>query len=128
MSDPARAGVGPAPAVGRPARLAASRCRACDLVAVPVERYGCERCGALPSDHDRLELRAAGRVASFAEVHRHHQPEPPTPFLVAVVEVDGGPVLKGVVADGEATRALGTGDRVEGCFEPGGGFRWMRAG
>ena len=98
-------------------------------MAVPVERYGCERCGALPADHDRLDLRAAGRVTSFAEVHRHHQPEPPTPFVVAAVEVDGGPLLKGVVLDGaEAAGPLGVGERVEGRFEAGGAFRWVRAG
>jgi uncharacterized OB-fold protein len=112
----------------RAAQVAASRCRACGLVAVPAERYGCERCGALPAGHDRLDLRAAGRVASFAEVHRHHQPEPTTPFVVAAVEVDGGPVLKGVLLDAEAAVPLGVGDRVEGRFEAAGAFRWVRAG
>jgi uncharacterized protein len=114
--------------VSDPPQLAASRCRSCGLVAVPVERYGCERCGALPSGHDRLDLRAAGRVTSFAEVHRHHRPEPPTPFVVAAVEVDGGPVLKGVLVDTGAVVPLGVGDRVEGCFEAGGAFRWLRGG
>jgi uncharacterized OB-fold protein len=111
---------------GAPALLAASRCRSCGLVAVPLERYGCERCGALPVDHDRVDLRATGRVVSIAEVHRHHQPEPPTPFVVAAVEVDGGPVLKGVVLDGAAAGPLHAGERVEGCFVGDGAFRWAR--
>ena len=110
------------------AQLAASRCRSCGLVAVPSERYGCERCGALPAGHDRLDLRAVGRVASFAEVHRHHQPEPPTPFVVAAVEVDGGPVLKGVVLHAETAVPLGVDERVEGRLVAGGAFRWVRAG
>ena len=64
-------------------RLVTSRCRRCALVAFPPERYGCERCGT---------------VRSHAVVHRHHQPEPATPFTVVEVALDAGPVLKAVLA------------------------------
>lgn len=122
MSTPVRGG----DTLGREvAVLAASRCRACGLVAVPAERYGCERCGAPPATHDLVDLPAAGRVASFAEVHRHHQPEPPTPFVVAAVEVDGGPVLKGVLVGGDGAAPL-VGERVVGRFLADAAFRWTR--
>jgi uncharacterized OB-fold protein len=110
---------------GAAARLAASRCRSCGLVAVPAERYGCERCGALPADHDPLALPATGEVSAFAAVHRHHQPEPPTPFVGAAVARDGGPSLKGVVVGG-GDAPLRVGERVEGCFLADGAFRWVR--
>jgi uncharacterized OB-fold protein len=97
-------------------------------VTFPVERYGCERCGALPADHEPVELAAVGRVTSFAEVHRHHQPEPPTPFVVVAVDVDGGPALKGVLVDpsSPARRGIEVGARVQGHFGPDGAFRWAR--
>jgi uncharacterized OB-fold protein len=117
------------------ATLATSRCRACGLVAFPAERYGCERCGALPGAHDPLDLPAVGRVTSYAAVHRHHQPEPATPFVVVAVDVDGGPALKGVLVDPEdetvgvgatAGMGVGVGDRVHGRFAPDGTFSWVR--
>lgn len=105
--------------------LAASRCGACGLVAFPAERYGCERCGALPAEHRAVDLPAAGVVRSFAMVHRHHQPTPPVPFVVCQVDVDvdveggAGPSLKGVL-DGSD---VAIGDRVVGHFADE-GFRW----
>jgi len=93
-------------------------------VACPAERYGCERCGAAADRHEATDLLAEGAIASFAEVHRHHQPEPPTPFVVAAVDVDGGPALKGVLVAGEVAPAIG--DRVVGAFEANGDFRWVQ--
>jgi uncharacterized OB-fold protein len=116
------------------AALAASRCGSCGLVAFPAERYGCERCGAPADDHEAVELPANGRIASFAEVHRHHQPEPPTPFVVAAVDVDGGPALKGVLVTDAAGAASADrldpaiGERVTGRFDANGDFRWVRVG
>jgi uncharacterized OB-fold protein len=79
-------------------------------VAFPAERYGCERCGALPAAHEPLDLAARGRVRAFAQVHRHHQPDPPAPFVVVQVDLPEGPSLKAVLADDE----VAVGDPVEG--------------
>jgi len=79
-----------------------------------------------------VELAAEGAIASFAEVHRHHQPEPPTPFVVAAVDVDGGPALKGVLVNdvGGAASAdrldPAIGEAVTGRFDANGDFRWVR--
>jgi uncharacterized protein len=109
---------------GSPPRLRCSRCEACGLVAFPAERYGCERCGALPAEHRPVDVEAVGTVKAAAEVHRHHQPDPPTPFTVLQVDVDGGPSLKGVLA---GSKALAGGDRVVGSLDEGGRFRWRAA-
>jgi uncharacterized OB-fold protein len=98
-------------------------------VAFPAERYGCERCGAPATDHEPVDLPAVGVVRSFAEVHRHHQPDPPAPFVVVQVDLPSGLSLKGVLAGCEVE----VGDRVEGTIaEPDakGGmarFRWRVA-
>ena len=118
------AATGPLVAAGYPPRLRCSRCEACGLVAFPAERYGCERCGALPDRHRPVELDAVGRVRAAAQVHRHHQPSPPTPFVVLQVDVDGGPSLKGVLC---GPGPVAPGGRVTGSLDAGGQFRWVAA-
>lgn len=99
------------------ARLEGTRCPACGRVATPPEPYGCEQCGALVATLERIELAAAGTVHSAATVHRHHKPDPATPFTVVEVVLDEGPALKGVLAPGSDPVQIG--DRVEGTVENG---------
>lgn len=108
---------------GAPLRLHGSRCRACGLVAFPAERYGCERCGAPTADHDPVDLPAEGVVRSFAMVHRHHQPDPPAPFVVVQVDLRQGLSLKGVLEGPDVS----VGDRVEGIVNSDDRFRWRVA-
>jgi len=92
--------------------LTGTRCAACGRVATPPEPYGCEQCGALVGTLEPVELAAAGVVAATATVHRHHRPDPPTPFTVVEVVLDGGPALKGVLVAGAEPVTIG--DRVQG--------------
>ena len=73
--------------------LHGTRCPACGRVATPPEPYGCEQCGALVGTLEPVELPAAGVVHATATVHRHHRPEPATPFTVVEVVLDDGPAL-----------------------------------
>lgn len=97
--------------------LHGTRCPACGRVATPPEPYGCERCGALVDSLEPLELPASGVVHATATVHRHHRPEPATPFTVVEVVLDGGPALKGVLVAGSDPVAIG--DRVRGEVQDG---------
>lgn len=95
--------------------LAASRCPHCGLVATPPEPYGCESCGTAAAELEVVDVEATGTVRSHATVHRHHKPEPATPFTVVHVTLDAGPALKGVLrGDGVAI-----GDHVRGAVEGG---------
>ncbi len=96
--------------------LVGQRCRKCSRVAFPPDPYGCEACGALIDQLDATELRAAGVVQAVATVHRHHREVPPTPFTVAAIVLDDGPLLKAVLADESAAAQVG--DRVRGVTEP----------
>lgn len=96
--------------------LIGQRCRHCSRVAFPPDPYGCEACGALIDQLDCVELRAAGVVQAVATVHRHHREVPPTPFTVAAIVLDDGPLLKAVLTDQSAGAQVG--DRVYGIAEP----------
>ena len=94
--------------------LRASTCGACELVAFPPERYGCERCGALPEQHEVGLVPSSGRVRRRATVHRHHRPEPATPFVVVEVTLDAGPSLKAVAGNIRVDELM-IGDRMRGA-------------
>jgi uncharacterized OB-fold protein len=106
-------------------------------VAFPVERYGCERCGALPADHEHVDLPARGRVRAYARVHRHHQPDPPAPFVVVQADLANGPSLKAVlvgdeVAAGDVVEGTvvldAAGRAADGAAPIASRFAWVRAG
>ena len=104
-------------AAGTSSVLRGTRCPACGRVATPPEPYGCEQCGALVDTLEPVELAAAGTVYGTATVHRHHKPEPATPFTVVEVVLDSGPALKGVLAAGSEPVVIG--DRVSGVVVDG---------
>lgn len=96
--------------------LIGHRCQHCSRVAFPPDPYGCESCGALLDQLEPTELRASGVVQAVATVHRHHREVPPTPFTVAAIVLDDGPLLKAVLADESADAQVG--DCVRGVAEP----------
>lgn len=86
-------------------------------MAFPPDPYACEQCGADVSELDEVELAATGEILAVATVHRHHRPEPPTPFTVATIVLDDGVSLKGVLTDGTGAEV---GARVRGITVPAG--------
>ncbi|HMV72439.1 MAG TPA: OB-fold domain-containing protein [Pseudomonadales bacterium] len=80
------------------AYLAGSRCTACNAVFLG-ERRVCAACGA----RERMVTRRLGdrgRVYSFTAVCRSF-PGVPVPFVMAVVDLDDGPTLRGTLCDVE---------------------------
>jgi uncharacterized protein len=74
--------------------IEAQRCGSCGAVMLGAI-MACRSCGST----DRLEpYRAAqtGRVFSWTVVHRSY-PGIPVPFVSAIVDLDGGPTLKGTL-------------------------------
>ena len=96
--------------------LAASRCPACGLLAVPPEPFGCERCGSPGPDLRPEMISSAGAVVAAAVVHEHARPEPPTPFVVVEVRLDDGPVVRSLLRHA-APGDVHVGDRVAGDME-----------
>jgi uncharacterized OB-fold protein len=73
-------------------RLRGNRCAVCSAVFFD-RRNGCARCGAGPDAFEVVGLEPEGVLLSFTIVHRA-APNVPTPFMSAVVELDGGGVIK----------------------------------
>jgi uncharacterized OB-fold protein len=77
-------------------RLTALRCTACGASFAEAERLACARCGA---DAAALETFAPALTGTLhaASIVRRGYPGVPVPFISAVVDLDGGPTLKGVL-------------------------------
>jgi hypothetical protein len=92
-----RAG-GMAAAPGRPALLGGV-CAACGYVFFPLQRYGCEKCGAVAIEPRALA--GAGRLLASARVHLHHGKGREAPFTVGAIRLDDGPIVRTLIeADG----------------------------
>jgi hypothetical protein len=86
--------------------LRGSRCAECGRISFPELAIGCEACGAPEERLVRVELRGAGVLHSIATVHVHHG-EPETPFRVAEVRLDDGPLIRAMLAPGAGAPAVG---------------------
>jgi uncharacterized OB-fold protein len=75
------------------------KCGGCGMVLFPPQRYGCPGCGALPEMFEPKAIPAVGRLHSYAVVNRH--PKYPTPYTVGEIELDAGPLVRGILADGQ---------------------------
>ncbi|MBT0566837.1 OB-fold domain-containing protein [Williamsia sp. CHRR-6] len=76
----------------------------------PFQQYGSEATGAYGDQLTAIDLAGTGTVTARAEVHHHPSADIPTPFTVAAIELDEGPLIRGVLADG-VTASVG--DRVQ---------------
>ena len=77
-------------------QLRGSRCTACGVVLLG-ERSVCPACCARGAMQP-LRLGGRGRVHTFTTVHRSF-PGVPVPFVMAVVDLEDGPALRGTLAD-----------------------------
>jgi uncharacterized OB-fold protein len=84
------------------ATITGHRCNRCEVVLVG-RRAACSACYARGSLQP-LVLRTTGRLQNYTIVHRSY-PGVKTPFVAAVVDLDGGGVLKGTLRDMDPTAA-----------------------
>lgn len=96
----------------RSAYLKGGRCK-CGYVFFPWQSLGCERCGDVES-LQAINLAGRGSVLSSVTVHLHATNDRPTPFVVAAVRLDDGPVVRTLLAErsGAAPRTLPPGHAV----------------
>jgi uncharacterized OB-fold protein len=86
--------------------LSGSSCARCGQVSFPPMPIGCEACGATEDQLERAILEPSGVVHSIATVHLHHG-EPPAPFAIAEIQLDGGPLIRATLSDEGQDLAIG---------------------
>ncbi|WP_176599219.1 MULTISPECIES: Zn-ribbon domain-containing OB-fold protein [Sphingobium] len=77
-------------------RLTALRCSACGASFAEAERLACARCGADAGALDAFTPAVSGKLHAASIVRRGY-PGVAVPFISAIVDLDGGPTLKGVL-------------------------------
>ncbi len=97
--------------------LNCGRCRACGYVFFPPQSYGCESCGALPDQLERVTLAGSGILHSFATVHVYQGKGIEAPFTVGVIVLDGGPVVHSILT-ARTDEGLKAGDRMHSVLVP----------
>lgn len=80
---------------GRPS-LVALRCRTCGTCYGEQNRLACARCGARADSLESMEPGYTGTLHSTSIVYRTY-PGIPAPFISAVVDLDNGPTIKGIL-------------------------------
>lgn len=102
--------------VGQPS-LTAQRCRECGTVYADAERLACAKCGARADKFEEIEPSYEGSLHSASIVMRAF-PGIPVPFISAIVDLDGGPTLKGILRNAGLEPAdIAQGRRVKVVFD-----------
>lgn len=83
----------------RDRRLSLQCCNSCGHLRYPPGPV-CPRC--LSEDYDWTPVKGTGRLVSWVTFHRQYFPALPTPYLVAAVELDEGPILLANLLDADA--------------------------
>ena len=86
--------------------LNGTQCARCGRVYFPPIGVGCEICGAPAEDLLPTTLAATGRIHSLAQVHLHHG-APETPFTIAEIALDAGPLIRAMVHPESAPLSIG---------------------
>lgn len=86
-------------------RLFGTRCDQCDTSFFPPLGIGCEVCGS--PNLSEIRLSTAGTVHSAATVHRHSGKNVETPFIVAEILLDDGPLVRALLEGTERENVIG---------------------
>jgi uncharacterized OB-fold protein len=90
-------------------------CRDCAATQAPPLPL-CRRCGS--ERLERLAARGTGSVVSATSVrHRFLEVSPPVPYVVAIVALDEGPRVFGLMDNDDPQRLVGERVRLRGPFE-----------
>ncbi len=65
----------------------------CGYVFFPIQSYGCEKCGQHGDALQSIELTGRGKIVASTQVHLHAGKRE-TPFVVAAIELEDGPVVR----------------------------------
>jgi uncharacterized OB-fold protein len=81
---------------GGAVHLVALRCRNCGASYADAERLACARCGSDAAAFESFKPQLTGTLYAASIVRRGY-PGIPVPFISAIVDLDGGPTVKGTL-------------------------------
>lgn len=102
------------PVDGGSPQLKGGACR-CGHVFHPFQAHGCEKCGATGGALQPVLLAGAGQLVASARVLVHAGEGRRPPFVVVSVKLDGGPVVRTLLA-GTDLDDLAIGRRMQACL------------
>ena len=76
------------------------RCTACGYTSVPVQHFGCERCGGFGDDFTEVALDGRGVVLAVVEVAEHPNKDVAVPVTIGKVLLAEGPVVRARLSPG----------------------------
>lgn len=88
--------------------LSGMKCRLCGTICLPVQTFGCERCGSVSPDFMPTTLSGNGQVRSAVTVSEHPNKSLSTPLAIGTVVLDEGIAVRSRLEPG-----CSAGDRVE---------------
>jgi uncharacterized OB-fold protein len=94
------------------------RCASCGHVATPVQKFGCETCGAHGLDLVEVDLAGDGVVLNSVEVHRRDE----ATVHLGSIHLTEGPMLRAILSE-----QASAGTRVT-ASESGGGLVFLTIG
>lgn len=98
-------------------RLIAQRCKNCGAVYAETARLACARCAARADALETVRPDNTGTLHTASIVRRGY-PGTPVPFVSAVVDIDNGPTIKGVLRlDNLEPSEIASGRRVKVVFD-----------
>lgn len=103
---------------GLPPALRGQKCLDCSRIHFPPNAYGCEKCGAAADKLLDHPLAGHGRIRAFVTTHHASRPELAVPYTIAVIALDGGPVIRAIMTD-TTGETLTAGDSVEATLDEG---------
>jgi uncharacterized protein len=96
--------------------LLGGRCE-CGFVFFPMQTFGCERCGKFGDALQPFELKGRGTLRCASTVHVHADEKRTAPFVIGMVALDEGPVVRTLIFDAPADHEA-PGTLVEAVFVP----------
>jgi len=97
--------------------LVATRCRECGTAYAEAERLACAKCGARADAFEAFEPSYTGTL-HVASIVKRGFPGTPVPFISAVVDLDEGPTIKGILrAASFEPEEIVSGRRVKVVFD-----------
>lgn len=85
-------------------------------ISFPPQHYGCQLTGDTGENLTDVLVTGRGRLRASATVHMHAKPLPKTPFTVVEVEMDDGPLVRGLLSANDHT-SLKRGTVLFTCLE-----------